>query len=170
MSITNRRLTTLGALLAGMAGAFLLLAGPAAAQTTSQTSGGAVATGGSVGSGTCTAVSSSVCSGSGVATNGSTSSGSAVAANGSVASGCATATNLSTASGGPCPPTTTVIQVPGVPSLAGSTPARPATATSGSLALTGSDSGTLAGIGALALLAGAALVRAGRWGTAAGRA
>ncbi|MDP1805153.1 MAG: LPXTG cell wall anchor domain-containing protein [Acidimicrobiales bacterium] len=47
----------------------------------------------------------------------------------------------------------------------GTTTARPAAATASagrSLALTGSDNGELAGAGALALLAGALLVRAGR--------
>ena len=166
MPITNRSATRVAALLAGLAGALVLVAGPAGAQTTSQTSGGALATGGSVASGTCTAAAASVCSGSGVATNGSTSSGSSVAANGSTASGCATATNLSTASGGPCPAPTTSIAVAPLATV----PARPATATSGSLALTGSDTGPLAAVGGLALLAGAALVGAGRRPAGAGRA
>ncbi|MGI8806525.1 MAG: hypothetical protein ACR2KK_01480 [Acidimicrobiales bacterium] len=42
MASSNRRATALlGTLLAGMAGTVVLLAGPATAQTTSQTSGGA---------------------------------------------------------------------------------------------------------------------------------
>jgi hypothetical protein len=45
---------------------------------------------------------------------------------------------------------------------AAATTARPATATSGTLALTGSSSRELAAIGALALVIGAALVRATR--------
>ena len=94
-----------------------------------------------------------------------------LAVGGSVSSGCATAVNYSTASGAPCPPATTT-----PPRTAGPTPpaggtggtttaARPAATTaaaSRSLALTGSDNGELAGAGALALLAGALMVRAGR--------
>ena len=53
---TNARLrTSVLAALAAVAGVLGLLAGPAGAQTTSQTSGGALATNNSVGSGTCTA-------------------------------------------------------------------------------------------------------------------
>src|SRR5436309_3569018 len=103
MATTSRRVTTLGSLLAGTAGALLLLAGPAGAQTTSQTSGGALATNGSVASGSCVATLDSTCSGSGRASADSTASGSATAANGSTSSGCATAINDSTASGSPCP-------------------------------------------------------------------
>lgn len=134
----------------GVLGLLGLLVGPA----TAQVSGGATATGDSVGSGTCTATSGSVCSGSGLAASGSTSSGSAVASGGSVSSGCATATNLSTASGGPCPPLVVVtITLPPTPRTLG-----PATPTGGSLALTGSNTGVLASTALLVMLAGAVLV------------
>lgn len=170
---TNVRATaSLGAFLAGVAGTVVLLAGPAGAQSTSQTSGGTLAVNDSVASGTCVATADSVCSGSGRATDDSTSSGAAVAVDGSVSSGCATAINDSTASGAPCPPPPTAFRSPaphgdrvGRPATGGGgmTAARPAaaTATAGrSLALTGSSTGELAGAGALALVAGALLVRA----------
>ena len=160
---TRRGSALLGSLLAGVAGATFLLAGPAGAQT----SGGAIAVNDSVASGTCVATDDSTCSGSGRATDDSTSSGSAVAVDGSTSSGCATAINDSTASGAPCPPATTATTrpVPTGGSGTGGTTARPAssTATAGrSLALTGSDNGELAAAGALALVAGALLVRAAR--------
>ncbi|HET7718532.1 MAG TPA: hypothetical protein VFK43_01105 [Acidimicrobiales bacterium] len=165
MARSNRRARgSLGALLAGLAGAFLL-ASPAGAQTTNQTSGGALAFNDSVASGTCVATNDSTCSGSGRATGDSTSSGSAVAVDGSVSSGCATAINDSTASGAPCPPATTATTRPATSTGGGATAARPAAATAAagrSLALTGSSNGELAGAGALAVLAGALLVRAAR--------
>ena len=167
--------TSLGVLLAGLAGVTILLAGPAGAQTTRQTtgqsSGGALAVNDSVASGTCVATNDSTCSGSGRADDDSTSSGSAVAVDGSVSSGCATAINDSTASGAPCPapatiaPPRTAGPTPPVRGTGGATTARPAAASaspSRSLALTGFNNGELAGAGALALLAGAMLVRAGR--------
>jgi hypothetical protein len=161
MARSNRRASALlGSLLAGIAGATFLLAGPAGAQT----SGGATAVNDSVASGACVATNDSTCSGSGRATGDSTSSGSAVAVDGSTSSGCASAVNDSTASGGPCPPATTATTRP-VATGGGGTTARPAasTATAGrSLALTGSNNGELAGAGALALLAGALLVRSAR--------
>ena len=115
------------------------------------------------------ATNDSTCSGSGRATADSTSSGSAVAIDGSTSSGCATAINDATASGGPCR-AGHHRHAPGPVAdrrrrHGGGTAARPAasTATAGrSLALTGSNNGELAGAGALALLAGALLVRAGR--------
>ena len=170
MSRFNARATaSLGALLAGLSGTVVLLAGPAGAQTTSQRSGGAVAVEDSVASGTCVATDGSVCSGSGRAADDSTSSGSAVAVDGSVSSGCATAVNDSTASGAPCPAATTATTRPPSttattrPGIGGGTTARPATPTaSRSLALTGSSTGELTAAGAVALLAGALLVRATR--------
>jgi LPXTG-motif cell wall-anchored protein len=170
MARTIRRATiSLGVLLGGVAATAGLLAGPAGAQTAGPgTSGDALATSDSVGSGGCVATGGSVCSGTGRAANDSTSSGDAVAVNGSVSSGCATAVNDSTASGAPCPPDTTVhkpvphrdvVSRPGAPAPA-RTAAR-ATPTA-SLARTGSSTGELAAAGALALLAGAGLVRASR--------
>jgi hypothetical protein len=159
----RRRSALLGSLLAGVAGATFLLAAPVGAQT----SGGATADNDSVASGTCVATNDSTCSGSGRATGDSTSSGSAVAIDGSTSSGCATAVNDSTASGAPCPSATTATTRPVATGggTGGATTARPAasTATAGrSLALTGSDNGELAGAAALALVAGALLVRAAR--------
>jgi hypothetical protein len=144
----RRRSALLGSLLAGVAGATFLLAAPVGAQT-------------------CVATNDSTCSGSGRATGDSTSSGGAVAIDGSTSSGCATAVNDSTASGAPCPSATTATTRPVATGggTGGATTARPAasTATAGrSLALTGSDNGELAGAGALALVAGALLVRAAR--------
>ena len=174
MVSTNRRAKrALPVLLAGMAGTLtLFLAAPAGAQTGGpSTSGGARATSDSVASGTCVAVDDSVCSGSGTAVDDSTSSGAAHARDGSVSSGCATAVDDSTASGAPCPPTppTTVFRPPpphgdqaarpgtSVPAARSATPTATRT-----LALTGSSTGELAAGGALALLAGALLVKAAR--------
>ncbi|HEV2759851.1 MAG TPA: hypothetical protein VGV86_09825, partial [Acidimicrobiales bacterium] len=75
LRFNGRATASLGALIAGLAGSAVLLAGPAGAQTTSpnsQTSGGALAVNDSVASGTCVATSDSVCSGSGRATDDST--------------------------------------------------------------------------------------------------
>ena len=108
-----------------------LLAGPAGAQTVS---GGANASNGSVASGTATAK------------NGSDASGSAVADNGSTASGCSTANNQSTTSGSPCP---TVATPPA---------AKPAGATSASLAFTGSWTAPMLAMAALAMAFGAFLL------------
>jgi len=163
-----RARTTLAVALAGVAAVLGLLASPAYAQApTSQTSGGALATSGSVASGTCVASLDSTCSGSGRAIGDSTSSGSAVATGGSVSSGCATAVNDSTASGAPCPPT----RPPGTPGTTvppGTTATtRPATAgpapasAARSLALTGSGTTDLAGLAVLVLALGGVLVLVG---------
>ncbi len=157
-------LIALGSLLAGL----LLLASPAAADPSSQTSGGSEAINGSVSSGDCLAVNGSVCSGSGVAVNGSTSSGDAVAVNGSTSSGCAAAINGSTASGGECADAPT----PDRPSRdrPGVTPgpgpgARPAgvaeATTARGLAFTGSTTGPLMAAAAVAMLLGLMLVTLG---------
>ena len=120
-----------------------LLAGPAGAQT----SGGAVATDGSVASGEAHA------------SRNSTASGESTAINNSTASGCSTATNGSTASGDDScarrtPPTT--VRPPTPPGGGGG-----ATATAGRLALTGSWSTPMIAMAALAIAIGALLVVAG---------
>ena len=154
-------LIALGSLLTGL----LLLASPAAADPSSQTSGGSEAVNGSVSSGDCLAVNGSVCSGSGVAANGSTSSGDAVAVNGSTSSGCATAVNGSTASGGECAgapmPVTPVHERerPAAGNVRGAREAPVARATQArGLAFTGSSTGPLAAVAAAALVLGLALV------------
>jgi len=154
-------LIALGSLLAGL----ILLASPAGADPSSQTSGGSEAINGSVSSGTCLAVNGSVCSGSGVAANGSTSSGDAVAVNGSTGSGCATAINGSTASGGEC----AAAPMPLTPPDEQARPARPGAKVSGeatvakptaakALAFTGSTTGPLAAAAAAALVLGLVMV------------
>ncbi len=154
-------LIALGSLLAGL----ILLASPAGADPSSQTSGGSEAINGSVSSGTCLAVNGSVCSGSGVAANGSTSSGDAVAVNGSTGSGCATAINGSTASGGEC----AAAPMPLTPPHEQARPARPGAKVNSeatvakptaakALAFTGSTTGPLAAAAAAALALGLVMV------------
>ena len=134
---TKRRATmSLLAVVAGLVGMVAFLAGPAAADD-SMGSGGAFASEGSV------------ASGSAVAINGSTASGDAVAIDGSVASGCSEAVRDSTASGADCDR-----HAKGRDHH----DAGPATATSGSLALTGSSSASMVQMALVVFFAGLALV------------
>jgi hypothetical protein len=153
------------AMLAASVGALAVLmapVGPAVAQT-GLTSGGAVATDGSVASGTAEAHDGSVASGDAVAVDYSTASGEAVAVDGSVASGCSTAVDNSTTSGGACP-VPSIVQAFSVPvadspaTPAASAPAASAAPAVGTLARTGSSTGPLVAVGVAAVLAGLALV------------
>ena len=101
MTRDTRRAGALVVALGGVVAVLALMAGPAAANehTSGHTSGGAVATGGSVASGDAHAANGSTASGDSTAVNGSTASGDATAVNGSTASGCSEAFNYSTASG-----------------------------------------------------------------------
>ena len=143
-------LVALGSAIAVLA----LVAGPASAQT----SGGAIATDGSV------------ASGSADASRNSTASGDAVARDNSVASGCSTALRNSTASGDDCEVERVkkkeeekrVVSAPSggaVVGVGGGAPtARAAAPTAARLALTGSWSAPLAAVAALAIALGALLV------------
>jgi len=119
-----------------------LLAGPAGAQT----SGGAVAVDGSVASGVAHAARDSTASGESTATDGST------------ASGCSTADNHSTASGdGTCGRTTATTRPPQPTTPTTARPGTPS-ATGGRLALTGTWTGPMMGLAALAVVLGALMV------------
>lgn len=155
MTNVRTRVGTGLVVLAGAVAVLALVAGPAGAQT----SGGAVATNGSVASGDAHA------------NNNSTASGDATAANNSTASGCSTAINNSTASGGDCgpptPPPTRVAVVTGggaggggTSGGGGTTTARPA-ATTGRLAVTGDWSAELAMAAAGCVVLGGLLLAAG---------
>lgn len=156
MKGTARRVGAMFVALGVLVGAAGLLAGPAAAQTTS---GGATADEGSVASGTGDATNGSTASGGATADNGSTASGDAVATDGSVASGCSTAADGSTASGAPCPSTT-------VTTTGGSTTTKPGdgktnTTRRGALARTGSDASGLVTTATAALFTGLLLLALG---------
>ena len=129
-----------------------LLASPAGAQTTTTVIPPNLPAG-------STAINGSVSSGTAYAQQNSTASGDSVAINNSTASGCADAVNNSTASGSPCPGGTTATTRPATGGGA-TTPA--ASATAARLALTGSWSGEVALMAALAIALGAGLVVAGR--------
>jgi len=101
----------------------------------------------------------------GVAVGGSVSSGDADAINGSTGSGCAVAVDNSTASGGSCLRAAVAVPLP-VPAAVAvtATPRAPAASpVSGPLALTGSDTGSMARTASLAVaVGGLLLVAAGR--------
>ncbi len=122
--------------LGGLVAAWLLVAGPAGADTTS------------VGP---NAVNNSTSSGAGVAINDSTASGDSVAINGSVASGCSNAANDSTASGGACAPAPAPAMVTPAASVATPVAAQ-------NLAFTGAPTGPLALAAAALVALGSALV------------
>ena len=151
MTRDTRRAGALLVALGGVVAVLALMAGPASAQT----SGGAVATDGSVASGDAHA------------TRNSTASGDATAVNGSTASGCSTAINNSTASGDDCEVTRTTVTTR--PTTATTRPATGGGATTGGggaaagattarLALTGSWSLQLTAMAALALALGATML------------
>ena len=141
-----------------------LLAGPAGAQTTTTTVFPTNIPAGS------TAIDNSVSSGTAYAAHNSTASGDAVAVDNSTASGCADAAHNSTASGDdtcgvtrtPTTPTTVRPSTPGggggATSTGGGTGGGAATASSARLALTGSWSGPMLAIAALAMALGAWLL------------
>ena len=158
MTRDTRRAGALLVALGGVVAVLALMAGPASAQT----SGGAVATDGSVASGDAHAA------------RGSTASGDATAVNGSVASGCSTAINNSTASGDDCDRDKdrdkdhdkdgksggggVVRGGGGVGGGSAAGGARPAATTTARLALTGSWSVQLTALAALAVAFGAVLM------------
>ena len=152
MTSQTKRAGTFMVALGGMVAMFALLVASPAAHA--QTSGGAIATGGSVASGTADA------------DNNSTASGDATARNNSTASGCATAVNNSTASGDDCRPATGVTTTTARPptTTGGGTTATTAGATAARLALTGSWTAPLMAFAALAIAMGMLLQTAGSTG------